>query len=94
MRPQGLPGKEAATLLEDAGIVVNMQVIPYDPAPPLVTSGIRIGSPAMTTRGMKEGEARQIAEWITEIMKRPTELRLRKSIKAQVVKLARKFPIY
>jgi glycine hydroxymethyltransferase len=92
--PQGLTGKEAADLLEEANLVANKQVIPFDPRPPLVTSGIRLGSPGITTRGFKEPEARQVAEWIAEILKRPREARLRRAIRAQVVKLAKKFPVY
>ena len=92
--PHGISGKEAADLLEEANIVVNKQVIPFDSKPPLVTSGVRLGTPAMTTRGMKEGEARQIAEWITGIFKRPADNRLRKAVREQVVKLAKKYPVY
>ncbi|MEK7475690.1 MAG: serine hydroxymethyltransferase [Candidatus Coatesbacteria bacterium] len=91
---QGLTGKDAATLLEEANLVVNMQVIPYDQRPPQVTSGIRLGSPAVTTRGLGETEVRQVAEWIAEILKRPGEPRLRRAIRAKVVKLAKAFPIY
>ena len=87
-------GKEAATLLEEANIVVNMQVIPYDPRPPLQPSGIRLGSPAITTRGMKEADCRQIGDWIAEIVKRPAETRLRRAIRAKVVELTKRYPIY
>lgn len=91
---QGLTGQEAADLLEEASIVVSKQVIPFDPKPPVVASGIRLGTPAVTTRGMKEAEVMQLGEWIAEILKRPRKVRLRKAIQAQVRKLARKFPIY
>ena len=91
---QGLTGQEAADLLEEASIVVSKQVIPGDPRPPAVTSGIRLGSPAITTRGLREAEVAQLSEWIVEILKRPREARLRKAIASQVRKLARKFPIY
>ncbi len=91
---QGIGGKEAATLLEEANIVVNMQVIPYDPKPPLQPSGIRLGSPAITTRGFKEADCRQIGDWIAEIVKRPGETRLRRAIRAKVVALTKKYPIY
>ncbi len=92
--PHGITGKAAANLLEEANLVVNMQVIPFDQQSPLVTSGVRIGTPAVTTRGLREPQVRQLAEWIGEILKRPGEARLRRAIRAQVVKLARKFPIY
>ncbi len=91
---QGLTGKEAADLLEEANIVVNKNVIPFDPKPPLVTSGIRLGSPAITTRGLKEAQVKQVAEWVAEILKRPGEPRLRRAICSQVIKLTKKFPIY
>jgi glycine hydroxymethyltransferase len=92
--PHGVTGKEAADHLEEAGLVVNKQVIPYDPKPPLVTSGIRLGTPALTTRGLREPQAREVAGWITEILKRPDATRLRKAVRAQVRAMARKFSIY
>ncbi len=92
--PQGVTGKEAADHLEEAGLVVNKQVIPYDPKPPTVTSGIRLGTPALTTRGLREPQAREVAGWITELLKRPADARLRKAVRAQVSKLARRFSIY
>lgn len=92
--PQGISGKHAANLLEEANLVVNMQAIPFDTRPPLEPSGIRLGAPAITTRGFKEAESRQVAEWIAEIVKRPGEARLRAAIRAKVVRLAGKFPLY
>jgi len=90
----GISGKEAADVLEEANIVVNKQVIPFDTKPPAVTSGIRLGTPAVTTRGAREGEAKRIAEWMAEILRRPADTRLRSAVKSQVLKLTRKFPIY
>lgn len=92
--PLGITGKDAADALEEANMVVNKQVIPFDLKPPAVTSGIRLGTPGMTTRGMKEPEARKVAEWISDILRRPSDMRMRSAIKSQVLKLTKKFPIY
>ncbi len=92
--PHGINGRAAADLMEEAGLVVNKQMIPYDPRSLGGESGIRLGAPAITTRGMGEPEARQIAEWISEILWRPGDSRLRRNIRRQVLKLTRKFPIY
>jgi glycine hydroxymethyltransferase len=89
-----ITGKEAADLLEEANIVVNKQVIPFDKKPPLVTSGIRIGTPAISTRGLGERECAQVATWISEILKQPGKHRLRRAIRAQVLKLTGRFPVY
>jgi len=92
--PLGITGKDAADALEEANMVVNKQVIPFDLKPPMVTSGIRLGTPGMTTRGMKEPEARKVAEWMSDILRRPSDMRMRSAIKSQVLKLVNKFPIY
>ncbi|MDW8191123.1 MAG: serine hydroxymethyltransferase, partial [Pseudobdellovibrionaceae bacterium] len=68
---EGISGKEAEAALGEAGITVNKNTIPNDPRPPTVTSGIRLGTPALTTRGMKEAEMKQIAVWISRILRQP-----------------------
>src|SRR5204862_4795283 len=68
LRPLQLTGKAAANLLEEAGIVVNKNTVPYDPKPPAVCSGIRLGTPALSTRGMGAAEMGQIAAWIGEVL--------------------------
>lgn len=68
LRPIGLSGNVVAEALEAAGIVVNRNSVPNDPAPPFYPSGIRLGTPGLTTRGMKEGEMRKIAGWILKIV--------------------------
>ena len=91
---KGILGSEAEVALGAAGITVNKNAIPFDVNPPLKPSGIRIGSPALTTRGMKEAEMRTIAAWIAEALEhRGDEARLRK-IRGQVGELAETFPLY
>ncbi|GGG65898.1 serine hydroxymethyltransferase [Edaphobacter dinghuensis] len=91
---KGILGSEAENALGAAGITVNKNAIPYDTNPPMKPSGIRIGTPALTTRGMKEAEMRTIAQWINEALEHRTdEARLAK-IRGQVGELANKFPLY
>ena len=91
---KGILGSEAELALGAAGITVNKNAIPFDVNPPLKPSGIRIGSPALTTRGMKEAEMRTIAAWIAEALEhRGDEARLQK-IRGQVAELAETFPLY
>ncbi|MDW5265719.1 MULTISPECIES: serine hydroxymethyltransferase [Acidobacteriaceae] len=91
---KGILGSEAENALGAAGITVNKNAIPYDTNPPMKPSGIRIGTPALTTRGMKEAEMRVIAGWIAEALEhRADETKLAK-IRGQVGELANKFPLY
>ncbi|HEX8551554.1 MAG TPA: serine hydroxymethyltransferase [Abditibacteriaceae bacterium] len=94
LTPAGISGKEGEELLEGIGITCNKNQIPFDPRPPLVTSGIRLGVPAVTTRGMKEAEMREIAAIIVEtIQNRSDEMALLK-IAERVVALTDRFPLY
>jgi len=93
-RSVNLPGKEAVNLLAEANIYTNFNMIPYDPATPFNPSGMRIGTPALTTRGMKEDEMKIIGEWIAQIFKNPNDEQLRIKIKEQVKELTLGFPIY
>lgn len=87
----GISGKEAEALLDEAGITVNKNTIPFDQEKPFVTSGVRIGSAAMTSRGFKEPEFEQVANWIVEVLKNRDEETNRK-VKEQVVALTRNYP--
>jgi len=90
----GIDGKKAAAILEEAGIVVNKNQIPFDRLPPTRTSGIRIGTPAITSRGMGPKEMILIASWIKRVLMRPGNKNLRVMIKKEVKKLCARFPIY
>jgi glycine hydroxymethyltransferase len=87
-------GKEADAALGRANITVNKNAVPNDPRPPFVTSGIRIGSPAVTTRGFAEAEVTQLVHWICDILEDINNDALIDSVKQQVVELCRRFPVY
>ena len=90
LRNKGISGKEAQIILEKSGITINKNTIPFDPNPPFNPSGIRLGTPAITTRGMKEKEMKKIAFWINEVFSNPKSyLKVRKEVK----KLCKKFPL-
>jgi glycine hydroxymethyltransferase len=89
-----ISGKLAENKLEEAGITVNKNMIPFDKKSPMVTSGIRIGTPAVTTRGMKENDMILIAKLIDKVLKNPMDESNLKNIKSQVVELCSNYPIY
>ena len=91
---KGILGSEAETALHEAGITVNKNAIPFDTNPPLKPSGVRIGTPALTTRGMKEGEMRIIGRWIVEALERRSDASALARIRGQVLELADQFPLY
>jgi glycine hydroxymethyltransferase len=91
---KGLTGAEAEKILEEAGITVNKNSIPFDTRPPRITSGIRIGTPAITTRGLKEAEVEEIAYYMCEVLKNPDKEDLRKNIREKVREICKKFPFY
>jgi len=94
VRPQGLNGKQAEEALEAAGITTNKNTIPFDPESPFITSGIRIGTAAITTRGMQEAEARLIGELILKVTHAPEDAVVREQVAAEVRALTDRFPIY
>ena len=91
---KNISGKKAENLLESAGITTNKNMVPYDKKSPMVTSGIRIGTPAITSRGMKEKEMLKIGNWISELIENPDSTDLIKDIRKNVHNLCEEFPIY
>ena len=99
LRPLGLTGRDAEQALERAGMTCNKNGIPFDPQKPTVTSGVRLGSPAATTRGFGRAEFRQIGEWIAEVLrglaKTPGgDAALEARVRGEVARLCDRFPIY
>jgi len=91
---KGMLGSEAEKALDQAGITVNKNTIPFDTNPPLKPSGIRIGTPALTTRGMKEPEMHQIGKWISEVLHNRSDAALLAKVRKQVLSLCEAFPLY
>ena len=91
---KGMLGSDAEHALGEAGITVNKNAIPYDTNPPMKPSGIRIGTPALTTRGMKEPEMRVIAGWIAQALEHRNDAAKLRQIRGQVVEMAERFPLY
>ncbi|CAN5747438.1 serine hydroxymethyltransferase [soil metagenome] len=94
LRPKNLTGKEAENLLGAAHMTCNKNGIPNDPQKPMVTSGIRLGTPAMTTRGFREDQARQTAHLIADILDKPADEAVAAEVRAKVAALTRDFPVY
>lgn len=91
---RGLTGKAMEVALDRAGITVNKNAVPFDPQPPMVTSGFRVGTPAVTTRGFGPAEMAKIAEWIERVAKDPQDEEQLARIKGEVLELCRAFPLY
>jgi glycine hydroxymethyltransferase len=94
LRPKGITGKEAETVLQSAHMTCNKNGIPNDPQKPMVTSGIRLGTPALTTRGFAESEARQTAHLIADVLDRPNDESSIAAVRAKVATLTKDFPVY
>ncbi len=94
LRNQDLTGKDAEAALGRANITVNKNTVPNDPQSPFVTSGIRIGTPAITTRGFQVPEARQLAEWIARVLDDPDNPAVAEEVRQQVLDLCRRYPVY
>jgi glycine hydroxymethyltransferase len=94
LRPKGLTGKEAESILGEAHMTCNKNGIPNDPQKPMVTSGIRLGTPALTTRGFKEAEARVTAQLIADVLDKPHDAANIAAVRAKVAALTRDFPVY
>ena len=94
LRNKGISGKDLERVLGSVNITVNKNSVPNDPASPFVTSGIRIGTPAATTRGFKEKEIIQVSNWISDIINNFSNEKLQKNIKEEVHNLTSNFPVY
>ena len=92
-RSADLTGADAEKWLEDAGIVVNKNGIPNDPRPPKVTSGLRLGTPALTTRGLKEPQMRQVAEWIDRVLGAAGDEKVAETVRGEIVDFCKRFPM-
>ncbi|MGH1542968.1 MAG: serine hydroxymethyltransferase [Arenicella sp.] len=91
---QGMTGKTADAALGQANITVNKNTVPNDPQSPFVTSGIRVGTPAITTRGMQEAQAEQLALWMCDVLNQPDNADVIAQTKEKVIELCKKFPVY
>ncbi|MEK7797206.1 MAG: serine hydroxymethyltransferase [Nitrospirota bacterium] len=91
---KGITGKEAEVALDEAGITVNKNAIPYDEKPPAVASGIRLGTPIVSTRGMREKEMDEIADAIDNVLSHPTDPTVRKQVRSRMRTLCGKFPVF
>jgi glycine hydroxymethyltransferase len=94
LRPKNLTGKEAEAILGEAHMTCNKNGIPNDPQKPMVTSGIRLGTPAMTTRGFKEEQVRATAHLIADVLDNPHDAANIATVRAKVTALTRDFPVY
>jgi glycine hydroxymethyltransferase len=91
---RGVTGKDAQPALDRAGITVNKNSIPFDPTPPMTAGGIRLGTPAITTRGMREADMERIAAWIAEVLSHLGDAERERRIRAEVAEFAMQFPLY
>jgi len=94
LTPKGITGKDAQAALEEAGIITNRNTIPFDTRSPFITSGLRIGTPALTTRGMGESEMKHIAQMMVKIIENPNDSELKLKTRSEVGELCKKFPVY
>ena len=94
MEGRGITGKDAEKALEAAHITVNKNTIPFDTNKPFVTSGIRIGTPALTTRGMGESEMRTVGRLIAQVLHDPQSEEVRRQVRQDVAELSARFPLY
>ncbi|MDO8462145.1 MAG: serine hydroxymethyltransferase [Deltaproteobacteria bacterium] len=94
LRNRGLTGKAAQEALDEAGITVNKNAVPFDDQSPLITSGIRLGTPAITTRGMKEPEMKQVGLWIHEVLSDLNNEKKKREVRESVKAFCRRFPLY
>ena len=91
---KGITGKQAEKALENAGMTVNKNTIPYDVNTPMVTSGIRLGTPALTSRGMEEAEMKTIGDYICDVLDAIQDEGIQAAVKAKIAELTKRFPLY
>ena len=91
---QGITGKDADAALDEANITVNKNAVPNDPNPPFVTSGLRIGTPAITTRGFVEDDCAELTGWMCDVLDDLDNREVRASVKEKVLALCAKYPVY
>ncbi len=91
---RGITGRDAELALEHSGITVNKNAIPFDPLPPMKAGGVRLGTPAVTTRGMRESEMTKIAAWIAEVLQHIGDAAVQQRVRGEVASLAARFPLY
>jgi glycine hydroxymethyltransferase len=94
LQSRGMTGRDAELALERAGITVNKNAIPFDPLPPLKAGGIRVGTPAVTTRGMREPEMEKISAWLAEVLAHASDAQVIQRVRSEVAELAAGFPLY
>ncbi len=94
LQNKSISGKQAEYALDEAGITVNKNMVPFDPKSPFVTSGIRVGSPALTTRGMGINEVKKVVELIDKVVVNSEDKSIIDSVKSEVKELCKSFPIY
>jgi glycine hydroxymethyltransferase len=94
LRSKNITGKEAQNLLDEVGITANRNTIPFEPLSPFVTSGLRLGSPALTTRGFKEDDMKEVADIIALVLDNPTKEEAKAEARKRVEALCKKYPLY
>jgi glycine hydroxymethyltransferase len=94
VHPRGITGTDAEKALDRAGITVNKNSIPFDPLPPMKGGGIRLGSPSVTTRGLREPEMEQVGNWVADVLEHMGDAGVEQRVRKQVAELAARFPIY
>jgi len=94
LRNKGINGKAAQMALDEANITTNKNSVPYDTESPLLTSGLRLGSPALTTRGFKEEDFKRVAKWINDVVAAPSDEGVRRRVKGEITELTKKYPLY